>query len=151
MQHKKTSLILFLFLFMLLFAIIPQANAETKPLKLPPKQDTTISVNLNSGDSMSGTVVVNGEGSVDFWVSDPQNGNATSSNNIRYTQFSITAETSGTFTFHMFNRGDNEVTLTLNYNAVRRIFGMPQEIFLLLVIAGIVLLMLIIWAVMSKV
>jgi hypothetical protein len=151
MQHRKTSFPLFLFLFTILFAIILQASAETNKLQIPPKQEKIVSVNLNSGDSASGTVVVNGEGSVDFWVSDPQNKNVTEPYiNIGQTQFSLTAETSGTFTFHVFNRGDDNVDVTLNYSVVRRIFGMPQEIFLLLVIVGVVLLMLIIWAVMSK-
>ena len=151
MQHKKISLLFSLFLSTLLFATISQAIAEQNKLQIPPKQEKTVSVSLNSGDSTSGTIVVDGEGSIDFWVSDPQNKNVTSSPNIGQTQFSLNAETSGTFTFHVFNIGDSEVSATLNYNVVHRIFGMPQEMFLLLVIVGVVLLMLIIWAVMSKV
>jgi hypothetical protein len=130
---------------------ISQAVAETSTYQIPAQQQRLISFNLNNGDSASGTIILNGAGSVDFWISDPQNRNVTAYTNIGQTEFSINAEISGTFFFHIFNKSIDSVSATLNYNVVHRIFGMPQEIFLLLVIVGVLLLLIIFWAILSKI
>lgn len=155
MQPRKNNLLLFLLLAVSLFVFVCPVIAETGTFQnIPPHQQRTVLISLNNGDSVTGSIVVNGEGAIDFWVSDPQNNNVTSAthNNIGQTDFSLTAQSSGTFTFHIFNRStDSNVTVTLNYNATRRIFGIPQEMFLLLVIVGVVLLLIVAWAVLSKI
>lgn len=151
MLYKKKIFLLFSFLSTFLFLVVSTAIAETGTYQIAPQQQKVISINLNSGDSASGTIVVNGEGAIDFWISDPQNMNVTTQSYIGHSEFSFTAETSGTFLFYMFNRSmESSVTVTLNYNVVHNIFGMPQEIFLLLLIVGVVLLLLVIWAILSK-
>jgi hypothetical protein len=151
MRTKKKALIFTLFFAICLFATVNQVNAETKTFTVLPCQQEIISLNLNAGDSASGSIVVNGEKAVDFWVSDPHNDNVTLYPNVGHADFSFTAETTGTFLIHLFNRAtDSSVTVTINYNAVHRIFGMPQEMFLLIVIVGIVLLLLAVWAILSK-
>jgi hypothetical protein len=150
MRHKKGTLTLLL-LSTFALAVITQAIADTATLEVLPQQQKVVSFDLNSGDSASGTMVTNGAVTVDFWVTDSQNRNVTVYSNVGNAEFSFEAQTSGTFQFHMFNKNSETVVGTLNYTLVHRIFGMPQEIFLLLVIVGIVLLMLIVWAAMSKV
>jgi hypothetical protein len=151
--NKKNSLLLFLFLgIFLVMIIVYSANAETGTYEIQPQQQRIVSINLNSGDSVSGTVVVNGEGAVDFWISDPQGNNVTAHGNTGQEPFSLNAETSGTFQLHIFNRStSSNVNAVLNYNVVHRIFGMPQEMFLLLVIVVVVFLLIIIYAAMSKI
>lgn len=152
MQPRNNGILLFLLLAASLFVIICPVIAETGTYQIQPQQQKTISLSLNSGDSVTGSIVVNGEGSLDFWISDPQGMNVTSHSNIGQTDFSLNAQTSGTFTSHIFNRStDSSVTAILNYNTTRRIFGMPQEMFLLLVIVGVVLLLIAVWAVLSKI
>jgi uncharacterized membrane protein YdbT with pleckstrin-like domain len=151
MQPRKNNIPLFLFLTAYFFIVICPAIAETGTYQIQPQQQRTVSLSLNNGDSVTGSIVVNGEGSIDFWISDSQGMNVTYYNNIGQTEFSLNAQTSGTFTFHILNRStDSSVTATLNYNATHRIFGIPQEMFLLLVVVGIVLLLIIVWAVLSK-
>ena len=149
--NRKKSILLFLLLGLFLNTIVYTANAETGTFEISPQQQQVVSINLNNGDSASGTIVVNGEGAIDFWITDPQGNNVTVHGNTGQAQFSLDAKTSGTFQFHIFNKSaSSNVTATLNYNVVRRIFGMPQEMFLLLVIVAVVLLLIVIWAVMSK-
>ena len=96
--------------------------------------------------------MADGEGTFNFWISDPQSMNVTSYSNIGQTEFSLDAKTSGTFAFHILNRStDASAAATLNYDVVRRVFGMPQEMFLLLVVVGVALLMITVWATMSKI
>lgn len=152
MQPRKNSILLFLLLTASLFVIICPVIAETGTYQIQPQQQKTVSLSLNSGDSVTGSIVVNGEGAIDFWISDQRGMNVTSHGNVGQTEFSLNAQNSGTFTFHIFNRStDSSVRTTLNYNATHRIFGMPQEMFLLLVIVGIVLLLIAVWAVLSKI
>ena len=149
MWPKVTSVPLFLLVVASLLAIVCPAFAETGTYQVPPQQQQIIPITLNSGDSASGSLVVNGRGNVDFWISDPQGNNVTTYSG--QTEFSLDANTSGTFAFHIFNLStDASVSVTLNYNVVYEIFGMPQEMFILLVIVGVALLMIIVWATMSK-
>ncbi len=149
MRLKVNSVPLFLLVVASLLAIVCPAFAETGTYQIPPQQQQIIQLNLNSGDSASGSIVVNGGGNVDFWISDPQGMNVTTYSG--QTEFSLDANTSGYFAFHMFNTStDTSVSVTLNYNVVHEIFGMSQEMFLLLVIVGVALLMIIVWAIMSK-
>lgn len=149
-MQRKLGPFPFLFLSILVLAVIAEASAETAALQILPQQEKVVAFTLNAGDSASGTLIINSGASVDFWIADPQNRNVTVYNHVGNCEFSFDTQISGTFSFHVFN-GNSETTLgTLNYTLVHRIFGMPQEIFLLLVIVGIVLIMLIAWAAMSK-
>ena len=149
-MHGKMGALSFLFLSTLILAVIVQVSADTAKLEIPAKQQWIVSFSLSSGDSASGTLVTDGAATVDFWVTDPQNMNVTVYHNVGNVQFSFEAQISGTFIFHVFNNNSETVLGTLNYTPVHRILGMPQETFLLLVIVGVVLLMLIVWALMSK-
>lgn len=136
---------------MLVLAVIPQIMADTAGLQIVSQGRKDVPFTLNAGDSASGTLVMNGGVAVDFWISDPQDRNVTVYSRIGTAQFSFDAQTSGSFQFHVFNPNTETALGTLNYTLVHRIFGMPQEILLLLVIVGILLLMLIAWAATSKV
>jgi hypothetical protein len=149
-MHRKMNPFVFLLLSAFTLAVIAQATADTTLLDVSSQQQKVVYFSLNSGDSASGTLVTDGGATVDFWITDPQNRNVTVYSNVGNVQFSFEAQASGTFLFHIFNKNPDTVQGTLNYTLVHRIFGMPQETFLLLVIVGIVLLMLIVWALMSK-
>jgi len=152
MQLRKGSIPLFLLLTFSLLATVRSVVADTATYQIQPLQQQTITLTLNNGDSVTGTIVVNGQGMIDFWISDPQGMNVTNYSNAGQTSFSINAQTSGTFTFHMFNpSADSSISVTINYNPNYTILGMPQELFLLLVIVGIALLLVVVWALSSKV
>ena len=151
MQFRKGSILLFFLLTFCLLSTSCLVNADTGTFQIQPLQQQTITLNLNNGDSVTGTVVVNGQGVIDFWISDPQGTNATNYSNVGQTGFSMNAQTSGNFTLHMFNTSTNSsVSATINYNPNYTILGMPQELFLLLVIVGIALLLIVVWALSSK-
>ena len=152
MRLRKGSIFLFLLLTFSLLATVCSVVADTGTYPIQPLQQQTIKLNLDNGDSVTGTIVVNGQGMIDFWISDPQGMNVTNYSNTGQTSFSINAQTSGTFTFHMFNpSADSSISVTINYNPNYTILGMPQELFLLLVIVGVALLLIIVWALSSKV
>jgi len=152
MRLAKRGIPLFLFMTSCLLAATYSVNADTGTYLIQPLQQQTITLNLNNGDSVTGTIVVNGQGSIDFWISDPQGVNITNYNNVGQTDFSMSAQTSGNFTIHIFNTGaDSSVSATINYNPNYTILGIPQELFLLLVIVGVALLLIIVWALSSKI
>ena len=151
MQFRKGNILLFFLLTLCLLSTSCLVNADTGTFQIQPLQQQTITLNLNNGDSVTGTVVVNGQGVIDFWISDPQGTNVTNYGNVGQTGFSMNAQTSGNFTLHMFNPDANSsVSATINYNPNYTIMGMPQELFLLLVIVGIALLLIVVWALSSK-
>lgn len=149
-MKPKTNTLPFLFLSISILALIPLAMADTAALQVLPKQEKVIAFNLSAGDAASVTLVMNSAATVDFWITDPQNRNTTVQSHVGNAEYSFDAQTSGTYLFHVYNRNSETALGTLNYTLVHRILGMPQEIFLLLVIVVIVFIMLFVWAAMSK-
>jgi len=144
-----------IFFFVLFFALISPfavgfVFAETVTYDVFLQQQQIVTVSLNAGDKMAGTALVNGEGTIVFWISDPHNHNVTVPSSVGQKTFSLTAETSGVFSVHLYNSGASAVSVTLNFNVSHQIFGMPQEIFLLMVIVGGILLLIVFWAILSK-
>ncbi|MGQ9565970.1 MAG: emp24/gp25L/p24 family protein [Candidatus Bathyarchaeales archaeon] len=147
----KTAIFFFVLFFTLVSSfVVGFLFAETATYDVLPQQQQIVTVNLNAGDKIAGTILVNGEGTIAFWISDPQNNNVTVSSSVGQKTFSLTAETSGTFSVHLYNEGVSVVSVTLNFNVAHQIFGVPHEIFLLMVIVGIVLLLIMFWAILAK-
>ena len=90
---------------------------------VPPLGEQTVTVNLNQGDSVKGTVsVTGGTGTgVDFMVSDPNGNELLSYNYTSYTAFSFSASTTGVYTLSFDNSfcscyGGKTVTLDYSVN-----------------------------------
>ncbi len=149
-MKPKIDTLPFLVLSVLLFTLIPQIMADTTALQVLPHEEKAIAFTLSAGDSASVTLVMNSAATVDFWITDPQSRNVTAYSHTGNAEFSFDAQTSGTFLFHVYNRNLETALGTLNYTLVHRILGVPQEIFLLLVIVVIVFIMLFVWAASSK-
>ena len=117
---NKPIFVLIVFL-MLLGSLTVFVYAEM--FTVPPLGEQTVTVNLNQGDSVKGTVsVTGGTGTgVDFMVSDPNGNELLSYNYTSYTAFSFSASTTGVYTLSFDNSfcscvGGKNVTLTYSIN-----------------------------------
>jgi 23S rRNA U2552 (ribose-2'-O)-methylase RlmE/FtsJ len=97
--------------------------------------------------------VSNDDTGVDFSVIDPSNQTTIVHSNTKQKSFSFIAEMTGNYDLHFDNvvYSDYAKTVTLNYNVTHYIMGLPQEQFLLVVIAIVALIGVVIYvALMPK-
>jgi hypothetical protein len=119
---------------------------------LQPLKEHTITLDLKETDSVSGSfsTVSNDETGVNFYVTDPYNNTILHYDNVLQRNFSFTAEVDGDHQLHFDNSLStvNRKTVSLNYDTVHYIMGMPQEQFLFIVIAAVALIGIVLYAVL---
>lgn len=118
---KKHILVLIVFCVLLssLVAFVQASQTFT----IPPLSEKTVSVNLNQGDSVSGTFSVSGGTGIgiDFMVTDPNGEQLLSYNYTSFTNFSFSASINGTYLLSFDNSfcscyGGKNVTLDYSVN-----------------------------------
>ena len=117
---------------------------------LQPLGEHAITLNLKETDSVSGSfsTVSDDETGVNFYVTDPYNITILRYDNVLQRSFSFIAEADGDYQLHFDNSlsATNRKTVSLNYDVVHYIMGMPQEQFLFIVIAAIALIGIMLYA-----
>lgn len=123
--------------------------ADNASFKVEPQQERVITLSLQATDGVTGSfsVVSEDESGINFFVIDPQNRTILGYLNIGQKKFSFTAEVTGDYQLHFDNSVSSVYvkTIALNYNITHYIMGLPQEQFLLVVIAAVALLGIIIY------
>ena len=91
-------------LFLLLFSSTVFVHAQ-QTFTVPPLSERTVKLNLNQGNSVSGTISVSGGTGtgVDFMVSDPNGKELLSYNYTSYTNFAFSASITGTYVLSFDN------------------------------------------------
>jgi len=123
--------------------VINSADAKTENLSVPPETDLTKSLHLKENDRVSIGFSVIGEISnqIDFYITNPDEDRACQYDNTGHESFSFLTTKAGTYTLHFDNTQSTETKIiTLNYDVEHYILGMPQEMFLVMVIAVICVL-----------
>jgi len=123
--------------------VINSADAKTENLSVPPETDLTKSLHLSENDRVSIGFSVIGETSnqIDFYITNPDEDRAYQYDNTGHESFSFLTTKAGTYTLHFDNTQSTETKIiTLNYDVEHYILGMPQEMFLVMVIAVICVL-----------
>ena len=135
--------------FLLLVLVCGSAKAYSETLKVPGQGSTSRIENLNEGDQVMGRIILVGD-SVNFSVSGPDSETILNYTVTGLAEFSFSAIKAGryVFLFENFSSGDDK-SVALNYSIQNYIFGLPQEYFLLLVIVGIVLVAVVVFASLS--
>jgi hypothetical protein len=103
----------------LLFSIfIQHANARGCTFIIGPMQEVTETVDLKVYESMRADVCGNisvDNGFVDFYVTNPSGNIIFCCNKTSLSSFNFSAIENGTYTMHLANTAENDVTATLNY------------------------------------
>lgn len=152
---KTSCLFVALILTIATSALIITVAADNASFKVEPQQQRVITLSLQETDSVSGSfsVISTDESGINFFVIDPQNRTILGYLNVGQKKFSFTAEATGDYKLYFDNSVSSVYvkTIALNYNITHYIMGLPQEQFLLVVIAAVALLGIIIYvALMPK-
>jgi len=136
----------------ILAGVLGVAFGSNASFTLQPLKEHTITLDLKETDSVSGSfsTVSNDETGVNFYVTDPYNNTILHYDNVLQRSFSFTAEVDGNHQLHFDNSLStvNRKTVSLNYDIVHYIMGMPQEQFLFIVIAAVALIGIMLFAVL---
>ncbi len=146
-QTMKRSLIVLcgIFIFNLLVGF---AQASTQNFSVAAGDKKTVKVDMNKGDRISGSISIIGD-TINFSVTDPENEIVLSQAIKGRLEFQHTAEKTGTYNLHFENLSDKDISVALNFDVQRYIFGFPQEFIMLFIIVGIALIGIIIFVAMS--
>lgn len=146
MAVTKTAaalLVVGLVIGVLLGLTIRIVRAEQETFTVPPGRDITRSLQLNNEDKVSGSIsVVGGAGNdVNFFVTDPNGNTILRCDRATQTSFSFTASISGTYILHFDNSFSiiSSKSVTLSYRISRAVYGIRQDIFLITVVAGVII------------
>ncbi len=128
------------------------AVADNASFKVQPQNEHVISLSLQETDSVSGSfsVVSDDQIGIVFYVTDPDENMALRFENVSQKDFSFIAQITGTYQLHFDNSFSTvySKTVVLNYNITHYTMGMPQEQFLLIVIAAVALIGILAYAVL---
>lgn len=133
-----------LILVISLFTVAANVNADNANFTVQPQKEHVISLDLKETDSVSGSfsVVSDDDTGIDFHVVNPLNQSILTYLNVKQRSFSFTVDATGTYQLHFDNvvSSNYSKTVALNCNITRYIMGMPQEQFLLIVVAIVALI-----------
>lgn len=139
MQPKNTAF--YLILFLLITTLISYGvNAETENFTVPPESEVTRTLNLKQDDrvAVGFTVVGDSTNELNLYVIDPYGNTILRYDTVGQKSFSFSATTPGIYTLHFDNSHSLENKMvTLNYDIQHYIWGIPQTLFLVLVIVVI--------------
>jgi hypothetical protein len=136
----------------ILAGVLGLALGTNASFTLQPLEERTITLSLQQTDGVSGSFsAVSDDGTgVNFHVTDPYNNTILHYDDVLQRSFSFTAEVQGEFQLHFDNSlsAANRKTVSLNYDVTHYIMGLPQEQFLLIVIAAVAVIGLMLYAVL---
>lgn len=142
-----------LFLAVLLAALMPLASATTMNFTVNGGEETTKSLSLVVEDHMviKFTVLGQTEDTLDFYIVDPD-GNVTvefsRQGDVRY---SFVCQEAGDYVMHFSNAYSEENKLvTLDYEVQHYIFGIPQMLFLTMIIVVVCVAAVAVFVLMGK-
>ena len=154
-MSKTGYVLLALTLITSLFVLVETAASENANFTIQPHEERVVTLSLQETDSVLGSfsVVSNDDTGVDFSAIDPSNQTTIVHSNAKQKSFSFIAEVKGNYQLRFDNPdfSDYAKTVALNYNVTHYIMGLPQEQFLLVVIAIVALIGVVIYvALMPK-
>jgi hypothetical protein len=150
----KTKLTLVALILIVAFMVaVGSVTGDNASFTVQPKQEQLITLNLSKTDRVDGSfsVVSDDNTGINFYVTDPAGNTVVQYGNTTQTNFSFIAQTTGTYTLHFDNTfsQNSSKTVALNYNVVHFIMGMPEEQFLLIVVAVVIVIAMIAFGLLS--
>jgi hypothetical protein len=122
---------------MMLSALAEAVNATTMSFTVPHGETLTKPMSLVADDRVSIELAVVGQtkSELDFYITDPQGNEKVKYSQVGTVKYCFTCDTAGEYILHFSNTDQTEDKLvTLNYEVEHYIFGMPQMLFLTILI-----------------
>lgn len=133
----KEKLIRFLLVVIIFLALAEVVNATTMSFAVPKGEELTKSIRLAVDDRVliEFTVVGQTRSELDFYITDPQGNVKVEYSQVGRVKYFFVCDTAGDYVLHFSNTDQSEKKLvTLNYEVQHYIFGMPQTLFLTILI-----------------
>ncbi|RLI41722.1 hypothetical protein DRO59_06165 [Candidatus Bathyarchaeota archaeon] len=133
----RKSLTFFLLCTLALSAFVELAESTTSTFTVSAGEEVTKHLNLAVDDHVliKFTVVGETKNLLDFWITDPNGSVKVEFKKRGAVDYSFVCDTSGDYVLHFSNKGSAEGKLvTLDYEVEHYIFGMPQMLFLTIII-----------------
>ena len=133
MIRLKKKPIRFLFIIIVLAILVQPADATAISFKVPRGEETTRSINLVAEDRVlvKFTVV----GTLDFYITDPNGDVQVEYSRVGTVSYSFVCDEAGEYILHFSNTDSSEDKhVALDYEIEHFIFGIPQNLFLTLII-----------------
>ena len=151
---KKRQIFLLIFIFTFFCLSVP-VEGSTETFTVPPLQEVVRTVTLREGDIVTGKIDVSGGSGndINFYVTDPDGNTILRYDRASHTSFSFTATKPGTHTLHFDNSFSiiSSKSVVLEYSIKTLIFGIPEDIFyLILAVILIALIIIIIVTVLKR-
>lgn len=154
MFHSKRRLSTALLAILTLALLIGLIFAATKSFTVPANDEVTVNLNLMVDDRVvvKFTVIGSGEDSgLDFWITCPNATNMALSGNTGYVSYSFICDAEGNYVMHFSNvNWPHAKLVSLDYEIERYILGLPQMLFLALVVCVICVAMVAVYVLMGK-
>lgn len=134
-----------------MFIALPAAEATTTNFTVPSGEEVTRSMNLAVEDHVliRFTVVGVPDNSVNFFMVYP-NGTAKNFGSVGDFHYSFICDAEGEYILHFSNPSSGEKLVALDYEVEHYIFGIPQMLFLVMIIAVICVVAVAVFILMGK-
>jgi hypothetical protein len=137
MIQLKKKLIRFLFIVMVFSTLVQLTGATTLNFTVPKGEEKTISLSLVVEDHVivKFTVVGQTGSTLDFYITDPHEDVKVEYSKAGTVSYPFVCDEAGEYVLHFSNTDTSEDKLvTLNYEIQHYIFGIPQMLFLTIII-----------------
>jgi len=137
MIQLKKELIRFLFIVMVFSILVQLAEATTLNFTVPKGEEKTMSLSLEVEDHVSIKLAVVGQtgSTLDFCITGPHGNVIVEYSNRGSVDYRFVCDEAGEYVLHFSNTDTSEDKLVvLNYEVQHYIFGIPQMLFLTIII-----------------
>lgn len=153
MTRLRNSVLPLVLFAVVIGLVVGSAYATTENFTVPPGSEVTRSLSLHKNDRVSIGFSVVGESAngFNFYVTDPHGDIILHHERVGQKSLSFLAEMTGTYVLHFDNSHSSESKMvTLNYDIEHLIMGMPQAMFLVLIIVGVLIAAIATFTLMGK-
>lgn len=133
--------------------VVGSAHATTENFTVPPESEVTRLLSLHENDrvSIGFSVVGKSANGLNFYVTDPNGDTILRHERVGQKSLSFLAEMTGTYVLHFDNsHSSGSKMVTLNCDIEHLIMGMPQTMFLVLIIVGVLIVAIAAFTIMGK-
>jgi multisubunit Na+/H+ antiporter MnhC subunit len=137
----------------LIVLLVSSVKATSMSFTVPAGQVETQTVNLDVEDHVTITFTVTGQDTngLDFYILDPQGNVQRMFNSTSNVNYQFVCSKAGAYELCFSNTGSaGDKYVSLDYEVQHYILGMPQMLFLTLVVVGICLVMVAVFVLMGK-
>jgi hypothetical protein len=153
MAHSRQALVPFLLIIMILGILVRYASATATQFTVLGGKERTVTVNLATEDHVliRFTVVGQSENTIDFYLADPHENVTAEFSKKGSVSYTFVCGEGGKYVMHFSNAFSSEDKLiTLEYEIEHYLFGLPQMLFMVLVVAVICVAAVAVFILMGK-